>query len=575
MLFSRAFSSSIYQRMVAALLLVLLPAALAYECPWTGPSIQMLPSNPVAGATTPMIFVGHGLSSLTVDDTLSIDLPSGWSLLPSASCKLAVDDPNPSSANIPVGVSIESVTGSSSPRLLLRPSAAVPLSTDCLASPPAWTPVRVFCSGFVAPIFPAQAAGCTLVHKRKAGLKSSRIVASSDDCSFPPVTIDSEPRGFLTLAFRVSGMSSLLSEAQMNAITDTVALYTRVARESVRFHSQEVTPFSRARADAVAAASAPSGAALRISTIDMSAASSAAEGSSARGSGDDDDDSNEGYDDAYNSLNGASSAAAPAARRRALVSGRTGSVGHHSSRPGARTRLGATVSPAATLSAASAASAAAAAPRRAHGSLFAGSVTVAAVVTVEPESPTHHADLAVKLAELDAVEELAAAVTATVAATLAQPAAATAAEAATGGGTSVAASAVVIAQARVMPTPAAAATAAAAATLPPVTTPAAAAPAAAPRARVSLVAAEAEFPGTCFDGLLTGGETDVDCGGSGECPGCPIAAHCRYGADCGSGFCSFGVCAASTNAAAAQGQGVWGAVAMGAAASVVGLLLVG
>ncbi|MEM7153458.1 MAG: fibrinogen-like YCDxxxxGGGW domain-containing protein [Myxococcota bacterium] len=42
-------------------------------------------------------------------------------------------------------------------------------------------------------------------------------------------------------------------------------------------------------------------------------------------------------------------------------------------------------------------------------------------------------------------------------------------------------------------------------------------------------------PPSCDDGLLSGGETDVDCGGS--CPGCPFEGQCVGPEDCETGFC--------------------------------------
>lgn len=47
--------------------------------------------------------------------------------------------------------------------------------------------------------------------------------------------------------------------------------------------------------------------------------------------------------------------------------------------------------------------------------------------------------------------------------------------------------------------------------------------------------------GACSDGLVSAGETDVDCGGAcGPCAGC---RGCAVGTDCGSGVCSMGLCA--------------------------------
>lgn len=45
---------------------------------------------------------------------------------------------------------------------------------------------------------------------------------------------------------------------------------------------------------------------------------------------------------------------------------------------------------------------------------------------------------------------------------------------------------------------------------------------------------------SCFDGLRTDGETDVDCGG--PCPACGAGLKCEQPDDCQSGACSFGVC---------------------------------
>ncbi|MEM9070803.1 MAG: hypothetical protein AAGE52_20005 [Myxococcota bacterium] len=45
----------------------------------------------------------------------------------------------------------------------------------------------------------------------------------------------------------------------------------------------------------------------------------------------------------------------------------------------------------------------------------------------------------------------------------------------------------------------------------------------------------------CFDGLQNGDETDVDCGGA--CEACDDGAGCDEGADCASGVCSMGLCA--------------------------------
>eukprot|EP00727_Mastigamoeba_balamuthi_P004901 m51a1_g14409 hypothetical protein (1465) ;mRNA; r:420660-430779 len=42
---------------------------------------------------------------------------------------------------------------------------------------------------------------------------------------------------------------------------------------------------------------------------------------------------------------------------------------------------------------------------------------------------------------------------------------------------------------------------------------------------------------SCDDGVRNGGETGVDCGGSGGCGLCPDGDHCHYGSDCASGVC--------------------------------------
>lgn len=44
----------------------------------------------------------------------------------------------------------------------------------------------------------------------------------------------------------------------------------------------------------------------------------------------------------------------------------------------------------------------------------------------------------------------------------------------------------------------------------------------------------------CEDGVMNGGETDVDCGGSTPCPRCAAGMTCQDGGDCVSGFCSQG-----------------------------------
>lgn len=47
---------------------------------------------------------------------------------------------------------------------------------------------------------------------------------------------------------------------------------------------------------------------------------------------------------------------------------------------------------------------------------------------------------------------------------------------------------------------------------------------------------------SCQDGVLSGSETLVDCGG-GVCPGCSPSSPCSRGDDCDSGICSQGLCA--------------------------------
>ncbi|HOU91022.1 MAG TPA: hypothetical protein PLU22_08260, partial [Polyangiaceae bacterium] len=51
----------------------------------------------------------------------------------------------------------------------------------------------------------------------------------------------------------------------------------------------------------------------------------------------------------------------------------------------------------------------------------------------------------------------------------------------------------------------------------------------------------AEVPGTCFDGEVSEGETDTDCGGD-DCQPCAAEAGCRQPSDCESRVCSGGVC---------------------------------
>jgi hypothetical protein len=51
-------------------------------------------------------------------------------------------------------------------------------------------------------------------------------------------------------------------------------------------------------------------------------------------------------------------------------------------------------------------------------------------------------------------------------------------------------------------------------------------------------------PPTCFDSVMNGPETDVDCGGGGICPGCSSGMHCMTDADCwADGRCDGGSCA--------------------------------
>jgi hypothetical protein len=50
----------------------------------------------------------------------------------------------------------------------------------------------------------------------------------------------------------------------------------------------------------------------------------------------------------------------------------------------------------------------------------------------------------------------------------------------------------------------------------------------------------------CEDGIRTGVETDVDCGGGGRCPPCADGRSCRAARDCSSGVCSNDVCRAPT-----------------------------
>jgi len=50
---------------------------------------------------------------------------------------------------------------------------------------------------------------------------------------------------------------------------------------------------------------------------------------------------------------------------------------------------------------------------------------------------------------------------------------------------------------------------------------------------------------TCFDRLLDGSETDIDCGGP-VCGACPDAARCALPTDCQTGACDGGACRAAT-----------------------------
>ncbi len=51
--------------------------------------------------------------------------------------------------------------------------------------------------------------------------------------------------------------------------------------------------------------------------------------------------------------------------------------------------------------------------------------------------------------------------------------------------------------------------------------------------------------GHCTDGVVSGNETGVDCGGP-DCNGCPVGHTCAVGSDCASGVCAAGLCAAPT-----------------------------
>ena len=51
---------------------------------------------------------------------------------------------------------------------------------------------------------------------------------------------------------------------------------------------------------------------------------------------------------------------------------------------------------------------------------------------------------------------------------------------------------------------------------------------------------------TCTDGVIDGGESDVDCGGK-QCPTCGVGRHCFTNLDCASGFCAQGFCQIQTS----------------------------
>ena len=46
----------------------------------------------------------------------------------------------------------------------------------------------------------------------------------------------------------------------------------------------------------------------------------------------------------------------------------------------------------------------------------------------------------------------------------------------------------------------------------------------------------------CMDGMVNGGETDVDCGGATACPRCANGFNCLAGSDCLSSVCSMSRC---------------------------------
>ncbi|CAF1196432.1 unnamed protein product [Adineta steineri] len=49
---------------------------------------------------------------------------------------------------------------------------------------------------------------------------------------------------------------------------------------------------------------------------------------------------------------------------------------------------------------------------------------------------------------------------------------------------------------------------------------------------------------TCFDGLMNGDETDIDCGGS--CLTCDVGKNCSLAKDCNNGECINGICISAT-----------------------------
>ena len=62
-----------------------------------------------------------------------------------------------------------------------------------------------------------------------------------------------------------------------------------------------------------------------------------------------------------------------------------------------------------------------------------------------------------------------------------------------------------------------------------------------------------EYPGNCFDGIQNQGESDVDCGG--PCDPCEDGLGCFEDLDCESGFCNDGKCASPTCFDKIQNQG--------------------